>query len=38
MIFDNDDLRTSFRRVAVFERGRLVFRGNPLPKWLRSFL
>ena len=35
-IFDNDDLATPFRRVAVFEDGRLVLRGNPTPKWLNA--
>ena len=33
-IFDNDDLRTPFRRVAGFEQGHLTFRQNPLPRWL----
>jgi hypothetical protein len=32
----NDDLRTPFRRVAVFERGRMTVRGERLPKWLAS--
>ena len=36
LVFDNDDLRTPFRRVAVFEDGRIVFRGRPLPKWLAA--
>jgi predicted ABC-type ATPase len=34
LIFDNDDLRTPFRRVAVFMEGRLVWCANPLPRWL----
>ena len=37
-IFDNDDLRTPFRRVAVFEQGQLTFRQNPLPRWLAKLL
>jgi predicted ABC-type ATPase len=36
LIFDNDDLRTPFRRVAVFESGRMTFRGDPLPQWLTT--
>ncbi len=38
LIFDNDDLRTPFRRVAVFEQGRLVFRQTSLPRWLTKLL
>lgn len=34
-IFDNDDLRESFRKVAVYEQGRRIFEGKPIPKWLR---
>jgi len=37
-VFDNDDLRRPFRRVAVFERGRLVKLQKPVPLWLRSLL
>jgi predicted ABC-type ATPase len=37
-VFDNDDLREPFRKVAVFEQGRRIFEGNPAPKWLRSIL
>ena len=37
-IFDNDDLRTPFRRVAGFEQGHLTFRQNPLPRWLAKLL
>ena len=33
-IFDNDDLRISFRRVAVFEKGRLEWAAQQIPKWL----
>ena len=34
LIFDNEDLRTAFRQVAIFERGHLVWRGKSLPEWL----
>lgn len=34
-VFDNDDLRIPFRRVAVFEDGRPVVLPSPLPKWLQ---
>jgi predicted ABC-type ATPase len=37
-IFDNDDLRTPFRRVAVFENGNLVELKAPVPMWLRPLL
>jgi predicted ABC-type ATPase len=37
-IFDNDDLRTPFRRVAVFENGRQVSLNRPVPKWLLPLL
>ena len=37
-IFDNDDLRTPFRRVAVFEQGQLTFRQAPLPRWLAKLV
>ena len=37
-VFDNDDLRTPFRQVAVFEQGRQVSLKNPVPKWLQSLL
>jgi predicted ABC-type ATPase len=37
-IFDNDDLREPFRRVAVYEKGRRIFEGKPTPKWLRRIL
>jgi predicted ABC-type ATPase len=35
-VFDNDDLREPYRKVAVFENGLRVFVGKPLPKWLRQ--
>jgi predicted ABC-type ATPase len=37
-VFDNDDLRTPFRLVTVFENGRLVKLHKPVPKWLRPLL
>ena len=37
-IFDNDNLRTPFRRVAVFQDGRLASLNKPTLKWLRSVL
>lgn len=37
-IFDNDDLRTPFRRVAVFENGRPVTLAKRIPQWLRPLL
>jgi len=37
-IFDNDDLRTPFRRVAVFKSGRTVMFRKPLSKWLKPLL
>jgi predicted ABC-type ATPase len=38
LIFDNDDLRNPFRRVAVFEGGQMTFRGTPFPHWLAQLL
>ena len=35
VIFDNDDLRTPFRKVAAFENGQMVFQKS-LPKWLTA--
>jgi predicted ABC-type ATPase len=37
-VFDNDDLREPFRKVAVYEQGRCVFTGRPSPKWLRTVI
>ena len=37
-IFDNDDLREPFRKVAVYEHGCRVTEGIPAPKWLRRIL
>ena len=38
LVFDNDDLGRPFRRVAVFEAGRMVESVEPRPPWLRSAL
>jgi predicted ABC-type ATPase len=38
MVFDNDDLLTPFRRVAVFANGRQVWSAKPVPKWLASLM
>ena len=38
LIFDNDDLRIPFRRVAVFEIGRLEWSAKPIPLWLRGLI
>jgi predicted ABC-type ATPase len=34
IVYDNDDLRTPFRKVAIFEKGKLTFRAKRLPGWL----
>lgn len=34
LVFDNDDLRTPFRQVAVFLNGRPVLLRPPVPAWL----
>ncbi len=38
LVFDHDDLRRPFRQVAVFEGGRQVSLGAPVPGWLRALL
>jgi predicted ABC-type ATPase len=38
LVFDNEDLRTPFRKVAEFERGRPLFLSKPTPKWLAALL
>lgn len=35
-IFDNDDLRSPFRLVAVYENGRPVQLHKPIPRWLKT--
>lgn len=37
-VFDNDDLRTPFRLVAVCESGKLIQLQRPVPVWLRPML
>ena len=37
-VFDNDDLRIPFRRVAIFAKGRIKFQQKPLPTWLIRLL
>lgn len=34
LVFDNGDLGRPFRKVAVFERGKMIERHAPLPRWL----
>ena len=38
LIFDNGDLSTPYRQVAVFEHGRLAFSKAPFPEWLQPLL
>jgi len=38
LVFDNENLGTPFRRVAVFEHARLTFRQNPWPRWFRRLM
>jgi predicted ABC-type ATPase len=38
LVFDNDDLRTPFRHVAVFANGRPLLLTQPLPSWLQPLL
>ncbi len=38
LVFDNDDLRAAFRRVAVFDHGRLIWSATPAPKWLAGVM
>jgi len=38
LVFNNDDLSVPFRRVAVFERGRLVESARSIPRWLKPLL
>jgi predicted ABC-type ATPase len=33
IVFDNSDLRRPFRKVAAYERGKLVEKQGPLPRW-----
>ena len=38
LVFDNEDLRRPFRRVAVFEHGQATFRAARTPTWLAEAL
>jgi predicted ABC-type ATPase len=38
LVFDNDDLRTPFRQVAIYTNGRKVQWNEPIPYWLKSVL
>ena len=38
MVFDNDDLQTPFRQVAVFENGHRVTIARPLPAWFEPLV
>ena len=38
LVYDNDDLRSPFRQIAVFEQGKLVSKNEPLPKWLQPLM
>ncbi len=38
LVFDNDDLRTPFRHVAVFANSRPLLLKQPVPSWLQSLL
>ncbi len=37
-VFDNDDLRTPYRLLAVFENGRLLKLRRPVPGWLTPLI
>lgn len=37
-VFDNDDLRTPFRQIAVFEKGQPRILAKPLPEWFNALL
>ncbi len=38
IIFDNNDLRTPYRQIAVFKNGRPVLLQKSVPEWLKPFL
>jgi predicted ABC-type ATPase len=38
LIFDNEDLKHPYRRVAVYENGKAVFLAQPPPVWLAPLL
>ena len=37
-VFDNDDLRTPFRLLAVFQNGEPAFLTRSIPDWLEPVL
>jgi predicted ABC-type ATPase len=37
-VYDNNDLRTPYRLVAIVERGKVVRLQPPIPKWLKPLL
>jgi predicted ABC-type ATPase len=37
-VFDNDDLRRPFRRVAIFQNGKPTLLDEPIPDWLKALL
>ncbi len=38
LIYDNSDLGTPFRLVAVFDHGHLRHLAEPVPEWLRPLI
>ncbi len=38
LVFDNSDLRTPFRQVAIFQNGSPVLFNEPLPRWFQPLL
>ena len=38
LVYDNNDLTTPFRQVAVFEQGRLLAINEPVPAWLEALI
>jgi predicted ABC-type ATPase len=38
LIFDNDDLRSPFRQVAILQNGQRVSPNSRIPKWLKPLL
>ena len=38
LVFDNDDLAYPFRKVAEFQRGKVIFLVKPAPEWLAPLL
>ena len=36
LVYDNDDLSTPYRQVAVFDRGDVLMSVRPIPKWLEA--